>query len=473
MTDSNLKNSKETIRRIFEAQLINQYKVAESTAKERIHILQKLHDTVLKYTVEIREALYKDYKRPAAEVDLIEIFPVTSGIKHIKRHLQKWMAPQRVATPLSLVGSTSWIKYEPKGVCLILSPWNLPIHLALAPLTSAIAAGNTAIIKPSEITPNSSAVLVKIVEKVFNENEVAVIEGQVDTATSLLELPFNHIFFTGSPEVGKIVMAAASKNLASVTLELGGKSPTIIDETADIKTASSQIARTKFSNNGQLCVAPDYILVHKSKLDEFIKAIKLNINDFYGENAAESDSYMRIINARNFQRVKSYIDDAIKDGANVIHGGKSDSNENYIEPTLITDLPLHSPIMLHEIFGPVLPIISYSDLQEVIDLIRSKEKPLGLYIYSKNKKNINRILESTRAGGTCINNNALQFFHHNLPFGGSNNSGIGKTHGKFGFIAFSNERSVYKQVLPSALDILMPPYNNTKQRLIDLTVKWL
>ncbi len=469
MADPIIKN---TINRFFEAQLINQYNVAESSAKERIRKLQKLHDTVLKYNKEIREALYKDYKRPAAEVDLIEIFPVTSGIKHIKRHLRRWMAPQRVATPISLIGSTSWIRYEPKGICLIMAPWNLPIHLALAPLSSAIAAGNTAIIKPSEITPNSSAVLRMIVEEIFNENEVAVIEGDVETATTLLELPFNHIFFTGSPEVGKIVMAAAAKNLASVTLELGGKSPTIVDETADIKTASAQIARTKFSNNGQLCVAPDYILVHENRLDEFVKATKLKINEFYGENAAESESYMRIINARNFQRVKSYIDDAVKEGAKVVHGSKSDSNDNYIEPTLVTDLPMHSPIMHNEIFGPVLPIISYNNLQEVIDLIRSKEKPLGLYIYSKNKQNINRIMQSTRAGGTCINNNALQFFHHNLPFGGSNNSGIGKTHGKFGFVAFSNERSVYKQVWPSALGLLMPPYNNSKQKLIDLTVKW-
>jgi aldehyde dehydrogenase (NAD+) len=342
----------------------------------------------------------------------------------------------------------------------------------LGPLTSAIAAGNTAIIKPSEITPHSSAIMRKIVEEVFDKNEVAVIEGGVDTATTLLELPFNHIFFTGSPEVGKIVMASASKNLASVTLELGGKSPAIIDETADIKIAASRIASAKFSNNGQICVAPDYVLIHESKLDAFVKAVKSRISDFYGENAAESASYMRIINGQNFQRVKSYLDDSVKGGAKLVHGGKYDSNDNYIEPTVVTDLPMDSPLMQNEIFGPVLPIVSYRDLQEAIDLIRSKEKPLALYIYSKNKQNVHRILRSTRAGGTCINNSALHFFNHNLPFGGSNNSGIGKAHGRYGFIAFSNERAVYKQILPSPLDLLTPPYTNSKLKMINLILKW-
>ncbi len=460
------------IHRIFEAQRANQYNVAESSAKERIRKLQLLSDAVMKYRPEIREALYKDYRRPVAEVDLGEIFPITSKIKHAKSNLRSWMAPHKVATPRSLIGSSSWVHYEPKGVCLIISPWNYPIQLALGPLISAVAAGNTAIIKPSESTPHSSAMLRKIVEEVFEEKEVAVVEGDVDTATALLDFPFHHIFFTGSPEVGKIVMVAAAKNLASVTLELGGKSPTIVDETADIGIAASQITWTKYSNNGQICIAPDYVLVHESKLDAFVAAVKSRIREYYGENAAESDSYMRIINARNFRRVKSYLDDSIKAGAKVVHGGKTDASDNFIEPTVVTDLPMDSPLMQHEIFGPVMPVVPYRDLQEAIDLIRSKEKPLGLYIYSKSKQNINRIIQSTRAGGTCINSNAVHFFNPNLPFGGSNNSGIGKTHGRFGFIGFSNERAVYKQILPSALDTLKPPYNDAKLKMIDMTIKW-
>ncbi len=461
------------IQRIFEAQRINQYKVAETSAKERIHKLQKLHEVVLKYRQEIRDALYKDYRRPAAEVDLAEIYPITSNIKHTKRHLKHWMKPQKVATPLSMLGSSSWIEYEPKGVCLIIGPWNFPIMLVLVPLVSAIAAGNTAIIKPSEITAHSSAVVRKIIREVLEENEVAVIEGGVETSTALLELPFNHIFFTGSPDVGKIVMAAAAKNLTSVTLELGGKSPTIVDETADIEIAASRITAAKFMNNGQICITPDYVLIHESKLNVFIDAVKNRISSYFEDNAAESESYMRIVNPRNFQRLQSYIQDSVIAGAKVVHGGKTDASDNYIEPTIVTEMPLDCPLMNKEIFGPVMPVMPYKDLQEVIDLIRSKEKPLSLYIYSKNKQNIKRILQSTRAGGTCINHSAVHFFNPNLPFGGSNNSGIGKSHGRIGFIGFSNERAVYKQNMPSVLDWLVPPYTAGKMKLIDFTVRWL
>lgn len=472
MSDTNSKVDNSKIHRIFNAQLINQYVVSESSAKQRINKLQKLSTTLMKYNSEIREALYLDYKRPAAEVDLTEIFPVTSGIKYAIKHLSEWIAPQKVATPLSLFGSSSWIQYEPKGVCLIISPWNYPVQLALGPLTSAIAAGNTVIIKPSEITPHSSSVLRKIIEEVFDENEVAVVEGAVEVATELLKLPFNHIFFTGSPEVGKIVMTAAAKNLASVTLELGGKSPVIVDETADISIAATRISMAKFSNNGQMCIVPDYVFIHESKIEEFEKAVKSRILDFYGEDAAQSASYMRIVNVRNFNRIKSYIDNAIENGAKIVHGGESDINDNFIEPTVLTNVPLNSLVMQNEIFGPVLPIIAYTNLNEVINFIRSGEKPLALYIYSKNKQNIRQILRSTSAGGTCINNNALHYYNHNLPFGGSNNSGIGKSHGKFGFLEFSNERAVYKQILPSPLDFLKPPFNNKKMKIIKLILKW-
>lgn len=462
----------ENIKRIFEAQRISQYKIAESTPKERIQKLRRMSDVVLKYRDEIREALYKDYRRPPAEVDLIEIFPITSNTKHTIKHLRRWTKPWRVPTPLSLFGSSSWIQHEPKGVCLIIGPWNYPIQLMLEPLIYAIAAGNTAILKPSEFMPNSSAVVKKIVGKIFPEEEVAVIEGGIAESTALLDLPFNHIHFTGSPEVGKIVMSAAAKNLASVTLELGGKSTAIVDETADLQIAALRISIAKFANCGQTCIAPDYILVHQSKRDALVEVIKKRIEEFYGTIAQDSESYMRLVNERNFLRVKSYIDDAIQSGAKVVHGGGSVHRDLYIEPTVVVDVPTDSSLMQNEIFGPVLPVIAYDHLEDAIEFIRSGQKPLGLYIYSKNKKNINTVLQATRAGGSCINHSAVHFFNSNLPFGGSNNSGIGKTHGIHGFKSFTNERAVYRQNLPSVLDKLVPPYTAVKLKIIDFTIKW-
>ncbi len=462
------------IQQIFEVQKANQYKIGNTTAKERIRKLDKLHVAVEKtYREAIKEAMYKDFKKHPSEVDLTEVYVVTSEIKHAKRHLRKWMGKNRVGTPLAMMGSSSWIHYEPKGVCLIISPWNFPVNLTFGPLVSAIAAGNTVIIKPSEHTPHTSALMKKIVEDLYTEDEVAVVEGGIETATKLLALPFNHIFFTGAPSVGKIVMNAAAKNLTSVTLELGGKSPTIVDETANLSQAATRIAWGKFLNNGQICIAPDYIFVHKDKKNEFVDLVGKKLEGFFGENAAESDAYNRVVNGRHHERVRSYLEDSVQKGATIAYGGKSDkSNENYFDPTVVADVPLDSKLMEKEIFGPVLPVNTYTDLQDPINHINSKEKPLALYIYSKNRRNIDRIIKNTRAGGTCINNNDVHFFNVNLPFGGVNNSGIGKSHGIYGFQAFSNARGVYKQHIPGALELLMPPYNNFKQQLIDLTIKW-
>lgn len=460
------------IQRIFKLQQANKMAVGATTAKERIRKLDKLRDAVMKYRPEIREAMWKDYHKPAVEVDLTEIYMVTSEIKHTKAHLKEWMRPQHVPTPIGLAGSSSWIQYESKGTCLIIAPWNYPLNLTFGPLVCCIAAGNTAMIKPSEHSPNSSALMSKIIREVFDESEVAIFEGDVDTSTALLDLPFNHIFFTGAPEIGKIVMRAASKHLTSVTLELGGKSPTIIDETANMDTAVSRIAWGKFSNSGQICLAPDYILVHENKKEAFITAMKKKLESYYGKDPAQSKDFTHVINQHHFKRVKSYLENSLADGAVIAHGGRFDETTNYLEPTLVTDVPLESDLMQKEIFGPVLPIRTYKNIQEVIDFINSKEKPLGLYIYSKSRKNIKQILKYTRAGGTCINHNNLHYANMNLPFGGSNYSGLGKSHGKFGFEAFSDARAVYKQNLPSAIDLLVPPYNNWKLKLVDLTIKW-
>ena len=460
------------IQKIFKLQLENQYKIGNSSASERIAKLKRLHQAVLKYRPEIKEALYKDYRKHPSEVDLTEVYPVTSEIKHTKSHLRKWMRNHSVSTPLALMGSTSKVKYEAKGVVLIISPWNFPINLTLGPLVSAIAAGNTVIIKPSEMTPNASALMKKMLEEIFDKDEIAIFEGGVETSTELLKLPFNHIFFTGAPSIGKIVMRAAAEHLTSVTLELGGKSPTIVDETANVDTAARRIAWGKYINNGQVCIAPDYLFVHENKKEAFMTAFKKYMKQFYTENASNESSYARIVNNRHFNRVKSYIDDAVDKGAKIEAGGDFDGDQDYIAPTLMTNVPKDSRLMTEEIFGPVLPVFGYTKIDTVLKEINSREKPLALYIFSNRQKNINHIIDNTRAGGTCINQNAVHFFNTNLPFGGSNNSGIGKAHGFEGFKAFSNDRGILKQHIPNALEMLMPPYNNFKQTLIDLTIKW-
>lgn len=460
------------IHRLFELQQKSQLKVGNTTAKQRIAKLKKLQKAVMKYRPQIKEALYNDYRKHPSEADLTDIYPVVSEIKHACSGLRSWMRKEYVDTPLAILGSKSHIRYEPKGNVLIISPWNFPINLTLGPLVSAIAAGNTVILKPSEHTSHAGAIMAKILREVFSEEEVAIVEGGIGTSTALLALPFNHIFFTGAPSIGKVVMAAAAKHLTSVTLELGGKSPTIVDETASVEMAARRIAWGKFLNNGQVCIAPDYIFVHESKKQAFLDAVKKNIKKFYTEDASKETSYARIVNNRHFNRVKGYIDDAVSKGAKVEAGAKFDGAQDYIAPTVMTNVSEESTLMTQEIFGPVMPVFGYTDINQVIDKINSREKPLALYIYSSKNKNINHIMANTRAGGTCINHNAVHFFNGNLPFGGSNNSGIGKGHGHYGFKAFSNARGVLEQKMPNALELLMPPYNGFKQKLIDLTIKY-
>ena len=460
------------IKEIFETQRQNQQKVANTTVAQRKAKLEKLHRAILKYRPAIKEALHKDYRKHPSEVDLTEIYPITREIKHSKSKLRRWMGKNRVATPLAMMGSSSYIRYEPKGVVLIISPWNFPFNLTFGPLVSAIAAGNTVMIKPSEITPHSSALMKEIISELFPSNEVAVIEGGIPASTALLDLPFNHIFFTGSPKVGKIVMAAASKHLTSVTLELGGKSPTIVDETADVDMAARRISWSKFLNNGQVCIAPDYVFVHESKKDAFLQKVNDYLQSYFTEDASKESSYGRVVNNRHYNRVKSYIDNAVDNGAKVEHGGQAESAQNYIAPTVLTGVAMNMNVMKEEIFGPVLPVHTFTNIEEVLKEINSREKPLALYIYSKSNKNINHVLANTRAGGTCINHSAVHFFNTNLPFGGVNNSGIGKGHGEAGFKAFSNARGVFRQHIPNALELLLPPYNDFKEKLINLTIKY-
>lgn len=458
---------------LFNKQKSNQFAIGRTNYKERLKKLKALKVALEKtYKQEIREALYKDFKKPQLEVDLTEIYPVVDEINFMRKHLKSWLKKQKVDTPIALIGSSSWIKNEAKGVCLIISPWNFPVNLTFGPLVSAIAAGNTVILKPSEMTPHTSKVMHKIVNTLFNDDEVALVEGEVEVSQELLKLPFNHIFFTGSPQVGKIIMKSASEHLTSVTLELGGKSPTIIDDTSNLDKAVKKVIFGKFLNSGQTCIAPDYVLINASIKTEFISSFKKHLNAFYSENASASESLGRIVNEKHFNRLKKYLDDASQRNANIEVGGITDATDNYIEPTLVFDVCEDSELMQNEIFGPILPVKTYQSIDEVINYINSKDRPLALYIFSKNRKRINEIVNNTRAGSTCINHNLLQFLNHNLPFGGSNNSGIGKSHGYFGFLEFINQRSVLQQHTIGAVDLLMPPYNNFKQKIVDLTIKW-
>lgn len=471
MSETNLKDKIEVL---FENQRKHQYLVGKASARDRIKKISLLQKAIgVTYRDAIHKALYQDYEKNPSEVDITEIYAITSAARLTKRNLKGWMQNHKLPTPLAFLGSSSWVKHEPKGVCLIISPWNFPFNLTFAPLISAIAAGNTVIIKPSEVTPHSSALIAKIVADIFDPSEVTVVEGGVDISTALLKLPFNHIFFTGSPAVGKIVMTAAAKNLTSVTLELGGKSPTIIDKSADLNKAASRIATGKFTNNGQICIAPDYILIHKDVRDKFLNLIKDKLNKYYNKSPEESIFYNRIVTERHHKRLGDSLKEAISKGGHVVYGGEySEKDKRFLSPTLILDVPLNSKLMEDEIFGPVLPVLSFDTLSEVVDLINGKEKPLALYIYSRSKKNINYIVNETRAGTTCINNNSVHFLQNNIPFGGSNNSGIGKSHGFYGFRSFSNERGFYKQNISGVSDLLTPPFTSFKQTLINLSIKW-
>lgn len=459
---------------LFQRQRQHQYAVARTTARERRAKLRALHAALIRNRKAIQDAMWADFRKSPMETDVTEIATTTGEIRHALRHLSRWMAPRRVGVRLPLIGSSAWIHYEPKGVCLIVAPWNYPFNLSLIPLVSAVAAGNCAIIKPSEHAPHSARVIKAIVGECFSEDEVAVVEGDVEVAQALLEFPFDHIFFTGSPAVGKVFMAAAAKHLSSITLELGGKSPVVVDETADLERAASRIAWMKGMNSGQICIAPDYVLVHESLQEALVERLEHYFKQYYGatpEARQQSPDYPRLIHDRHFSFVKGLLDDAVHRGATVRFGGRAVAEERYIEPTVLTHVPEDAAIWDAEIFGPLLPIRTYRTLPEVISYINAHPKPLALYIFSRKRDHWQRVLDETRSGGVCINECGLQFFNPNLPFGGQNHSGIGRYHGEWGFLEFSHARGVARQHSPwPTTNLFLPPYRSA---FIRLAVSWL
>lgn len=458
---------------LFARQQAARWRVAGTSADQRRTKLRALLEVLMAHQAEAQAALAADFRKSPEEVDLTELYPVISEIKDALRHLGRWMKPRKVPTPIGLLGSVGTIHHEPKGVVLIISPWNYPIYLTLGPLVSAIAAGNCAVLKPSEFTPHTTAFLQKLLAGLFPEEEVALVEGDAETAKALLALPFDHIFFTGSPAVGKVVMKAAAEHLASVTLELGGKSPVLVDADANLHEAARKIAWGKCLNGGQTCVAPDYVLVHEGVHDALVEELKKALEVFYGEDAAArktSPDFPRIINDRHHARLLRLLTES---KGITVFGGEVDATTNYISPTLLTEVDPASPIMLEEIFGPLLPILKVKDMDAAVAFVNARPKPLALYVFNGSRSGAESLIARTTAGGGCINDTILHFAHTGLPTGGVNTSGFGKAHGVHGFEAFSNARGVLRQRTRfSAIQLMYPPYTGFVRRMIDLTLRF-
>ena len=460
-------DTKAAIDAAFTAQKAYALKLRKSTCAQRLEVLARFEKVFKASYDKIYASAAADFGKPEAEVDIAEIMIVLSELSHIRKKLKGWMKPVSVRTSMTMLGTSSKIITEHKGTSLVISPWNYPFNLTFGPMMSAIAAGNPVILKPSEMTPNMSRVIAEIVSEAFRPEEVSLFEGDAAVSAYLTSLPFDHIFFTGSPAVGKHVMAAAAKNLTSVTLELGGKSPVIVDKSADIKKTARSVSFGKFSNNGQTCIAPDYLFVHESIKDALVAELKSCIARQYGEgsDAQGNGDYCQVVNQGHHSRISGLLSDALANGAQVISGGQVDDGDRFIAPTLIEGMADSSRIMDEEIFGPVLPIKTFSDLGNVIDYVNSKPKPLALYVFARDKAAINKVLEETSAGDTCINQTVMHFVHPNLPFGGVNNSGIGKSGGEWGFKAFSHERSVLQDKFGSG-HMMHPPYTPKVKKMI-------
>lgn len=459
----------EKIKSVFDLQQKHKFDLRKTDARTRIAKLKTLKQALENAEEEIYAALEKDLRKNRFETAVTELFFTYAEIDHAVKKLKSWMKPKSASKTMSNLFAGNKIYYEPKGVCLIIAPWNYPLQLIMSPLISAIAAGNCVVLKPSELSGATSKVINKIISKTFDKKEIACFEGDAEVSTILLKLSFDHIFFTGSTAIGKVVMSAAAKNLASVTLELGGKSPAIIDNSVDLKKAAEKIAWGKFVNAGQTCIAPDYVLIDEKEEAEFVKHFKASTEKmFFNENEINKEVFGKIINEKQFQRLTTLLRNAVKDGAKLEWGGETDEKDLTIRPAILTGVTAENAIMQEEIFGPILPIITYKTLQQAIDFINVKDKPLALYIFSDDSKNKDKILKETSSGGTCVNDVLIHISNPNLPFGGANNSGIGSCHGVFGFKNFSHERAVVFQSKLGMTNLIYPPYKE-KMGLL----KWL
>ncbi|PJI91379.1 aldehyde dehydrogenase (NAD+) [Yoonia maricola] len=426
--------------------------------------LDQLRTMVLAHEQAVCEAIGADFGKHPDEVRLTEILPLLLEIGHTRRHLRKWMRPSRAPSGLVFLGTTTQVHLTPKGTALVIAPWNFPFFLALGPAVSALAAGCSVILKPSELTPATSALLKRIVSETFAPELFTVVEGGVDAATELLTLPFGHIFFTGSPEVGQIVMTAAAKTFASVTLELGGKSPVIVGPDADIANAARWIAWGRCINGGQTCVAPDHVYVHESVKAAFADALSAQITKMYGADPMQSPDLAQMAYPRQWARVAGLIDDSKAKGATVLTGGDMDQAARKIAPTILLDVHDDMGVQQEEIFGPVLPVMTYRDLDQVIDKINDGSHPLALYVFESNAF-ADEVIIKTTSGTVGVNMSVMGASHPTAPFGGVGRSGNGGAHGYAGFAAFSHMRQVLRaRFFP--FHIVFPPYTGLTRRLI-------
>lgn len=419
----------------------------------RIESLKKLQIAVLQHEKEIQEALRLDLGKPEFESYASEIGIVLDEIRSALKNVRSWSKPRKVRTPLAIFPGKSCIIPEPFGVVLIISPWNYPFQLAMVPLIGAMAAGNCCLIKPSEFAPQTSALVKKIIANTFPSNYVSVVEGDVKAAKKILLEKFDYIFYTGGTNAARSIMESAAKHLTPVTLELGGKSPAIVDRECNVQSAAKRIVWGKFFNTGQTCVAPDYVVVHQSIKRELIDHMVNTLQKFYGDDASQSEDYGRIINAKHFDRLR-----ALMRNGKIVTGGKSSKKDRYIAPTLLDNVEWSDPVMQEEIFGPILPILSYDDLTAVIAKIRQRPKPLSLYLFSTNKQTQEEILNTLQFGGGCINDTLSHFANAKLPFGGIGESGTGQYHGKHSFDLFSHQKAIFKKPKWLDLPIRYPPY---------------
>ncbi len=449
-------------------------RVRAHTASQRVAKLKRIADylTTPHNKAALVAALDADFRKPEVETLLSELATVLSHIRYVSAHLKQWMEPTKLPFQLALTGMRNYIYKEPKGSALIISPWNYPFNLTLVPLTYAIAAGCTAVVKPSEFSPATTAFIHKMIDALFPPEEIKVVTGEGDVSAHLTTLPFDHIFFTGSPSIGKKVMAAAAKNLTSVTLELGGKSPAIIDTGVNLKKTAENSVWGKFLNAGQTCIAPDYLLVEASMEGAFVEALKTAVGKFYGAEPRQSEDLARIINDRHFDRIKGLLDDAVAKGATIALGGQTDAEERYVAPTILTGVTEEMDIMQEEIFGPLWPVMTYKNLDHAVEIINRRPKALAFYIQSDRRSTVKKLLAETSSGGALVNEYLLGGGSASVPFGGVNNSGIGKSFGYHGFVEFSNERPVMERRFLD-LSIAYPPYTDKVKQLIRKIYRWL
>jgi aldehyde dehydrogenase (NAD+) len=433
------------ISRVFAAQRENRTELKRRTAEQRAGRLSQLRDEIVRRAHDIDEALHQDMRRPRGGVHNPEIQSVLAELDTAITELAMWMEPARIEPPM-FAGSSAYVQYEPRGLVLLLGPWNFPFALVLSPLVPIVAAGNAAIVKPNEMQPAVSRIVAEVLGGVFPEDEVAVVEGGVDLAEMLQELPFDHVFFTGSPAVGKRVMAAAAKNLTSVTLELGGKCPAILDAEYDVDDAAAKIVAARYNNAGQLCLSVDHVWVPKARQSELVTALSREVEAaFYSDGVLRRDRLPRIVDERNFARVNGYVDEAVKTGATIARGGACDPTDLTIEPTIVVNPPLDARVMREEIFGPVLPVLGYATLDEALAHIDATGKPLAMYVFSDDNAFVGEVLDRTSSGGVTVNNVLLHYVEGRLPFGGVNGSGMGRYKGVHGFRELSNPRSIFAQ----------------------------